>query len=133
MLRMKLKSFWNGDAFKEKVERISYAGAKACAEYVAKQAIMYAPEDTGDLKRSIKVVPTMAGARWHVVADIPYAGYVEYGTLHGNTWIAPRPFMRRALADGKRMYPEIMKNAMATTPHQLEMGMKMGISFSTAA
>jgi len=46
--------------------------AKAVQEYVVNQA----PEDTGDLKRSIRV--TAYKGNLNIVASVPYARYVDW-------------------------------------------------------
>jgi hypothetical protein len=70
---------------------------------------------------------------WNVVVLVPYAGYVEYGSLHGDVWIPPNPFFRKAMTDGKRRFPEILRNSMTTTPYQLENGMKLGTTIRVSA
>lgn len=119
-------NFWVRKDVQERFTDNGIKAAKLAAEYVAQQARQNAPEDSGDLIRSISVVPTMNGRVWNVIVGVPYAGYVEYGTLHGDVWIPPNPFFRKAMADGRKKYREILKESMVTTPYQLAQGMKLG-------
>lgn len=118
MFKLDVKSWWNGDAVRERLKAGARQGARQAAEFVAERARMYCPVDSGDLKRSIRVPRDEAGDVWMVVATMPYAGHVEYGTEHhtGNVSyiIPPNPFMRRAMADGRREFPRILKEAMVT-------------------
>jgi HK97 gp10 family phage protein len=120
-------NFWSRpNAAKELFTDAGIKAAQKAAEYVAQQARQYAPVDTGDLLKSIKVQPSMGGMVWNVLVLVPYAGYVEYGTLHGDVWIPPNPFFRKAMDDGKKRFPDILRESMTTTPYQLTQGMKLG-------
>jgi HK97 gp10 family phage protein len=75
------------------------------AGLVARQARRIVPVRTGRLRESIHVTPeTEAGfagvAQAGVVADAPYAGFVEFGTSR----MSPRPFLGPALAMYRREY-----------------------------
>ncbi len=126
MIKFKFDFWWRPQAVKETFEQAGIRAAQKAAEYVADQARQYAPVDTSALVNSIKVVPSMNGMVWNVLVQVPYAGYVEYGTLHGNFWIPPNPFFRKAMADGRKMFPDILRQSMVTTPHQLALGQKLG-------
>lgn len=108
---------WRGKEVADRIELAGSEGARIAAEYVAERARYYCPVDSGDLRRSIKVIPTQSRMRWNVVATMPYAIHVEFGTTHhgpgGSYFIPPNPFMRRAFADGRKMYPTILKDAFA--------------------
>lgn len=107
---------WRGAEVKARLETSASEAARIAAEYVADQARLYCPVDSGDLKRSIKAIPSQARMRWRVVAMMPYAIHVEYGTTHhtsgGSYFIPPNPFMRRAFADGRKKFPSILKDAL---------------------
>lgn len=129
MFKFSLKSWWNGDAVRAKLEASGREGARRAAEYVAERARMYCPVDTGELRASIQVISSMNGTIWHVLATAHYARFVEYGSMHGNTFIPPNPFMRRAMADGRHEFPRILKEAMVTA----RPGQHLGASFRAAA
>jgi hypothetical protein len=133
MFDFKFNFFWNATGLKEVLDNAAMKAAEQAAEYVAERARVYCPVDTGDLKASIKAVPSMNRRVWNVLATIPYAGYVEYGTLHGDVWIPPNPFFRRAMSDGRKRFPEILRESMVTTPHQLSQGMKLGTTIRVSA
>jgi HK97 gp10 family phage protein len=127
-------NFWaRPEAPKVIIGNAAILAAEEAAEFVAAQARQYAPVDTEELRKSIKVVPSMGRRVWNVVVLVPYAGYVEYGSLHGDVWIPPNPFFRKAMTDGKRRFPEILRNSMTTTPYQLENGMKLGTTIRVSA
>ncbi|MEJ7638280.1 MAG: HK97 gp10 family phage protein [Singulisphaera sp.] len=105
---------WNGDAVKAGLERRGREGARLAAEYVAERARFYCPVDSGELKASIQVISGGDGAVWQVVATAEHAGAVEFGSMRGDTFIPPDPFLRRALADGRREFPAILKEALVT-------------------
>lgn len=120
-------NFWSRpEAPKAVLGDAAIRAAQDAAEYMARQARQYAPVDTEALRKSITVIPSMNGRVWNVMVLVPYAGYVEYGTLHGNVWIPPNPFFRKAMADGKKMFPTILRDSITTTPYQLEQGVKLG-------
>lgn len=118
---------WRGEEVKSLFEQAGIQASKECAEYIVERAIYHAPEDTGELKRSIKAIPTLGGRVWNVVAEADHAPPVEYGSLHGNTWIKPNPFMRRAVADARVVYPEILKGAYVQALRSE--GKNLGITF----
>jgi len=84
--------------------------------------------DTGELLRSIRVIETMGGTRFHVVATAKHARFVEFGSMHGGTWIAPNPFLRKALADAKREFPSIMQAARLRAPGESGPPAHLGVS-----
>ena len=63
------------------------------AESVANDAKDLAPVDSGRLRASIAVAPTLSGDGYAVTASAPYAGLVEFGS----STRAAQPFLRPAL------------------------------------
>ena len=120
---------WNGEKIKARMEMAGSEGARRAAEYVAERARYYCPVDTGHLKASITVIGTQGGMKWSVIATAKYAPFVEYGSMHGGTFIAPNPFMRRAFEDGRKMFPTILKEAYVTAFR----GQSLGGTFRAAA
>jgi hypothetical protein len=137
MFKFHFNFFAHPGAFKQRAILAGKSAAEQAAEYVAQQARQYAPVDTSALLKSIVVQPSMNGMVWNVLVLVPYAGYVEYGTLHhgarGDYWIPPNPFFRRAMADGRKRFPDILRESMVTTPYQLSQGMKLGATIRVAA
>lgn len=96
---------------------------------VVKEAIRRAPEDTGALKRSIKLAPPITEAdrlgysAVAIEADTRpetgrgYSGFVEFGTSN----MAPQPFLRPALRKYAKDYREALVDAAAE-----EIGSKRG-------
>jgi HK97 gp10 family phage protein len=83
-------------------------GAKAYAEAVRDLAEQLAPYDTGALRESIHVEPGDRAGAYQVVASVPYAVHVEYGTARmaaqpfltpAMQHTAPLPFFARELAE----------------------------------
>lgn len=105
---------WRGAQVQARLEKAGAEGAREAAEYVLHRARSYCPVDTGELVGSGKVESSMGGKVWNVVFTAPHARAVEFGSMHGNTFIAPQPFLRRAMADGRREFPRILKQAMVT-------------------
>ena len=62
------------------------------------------PFDTGRLHDSIAVVDR--GLATDIVADAPYAGFVEFGTVR----MAPRPFLRPAMRKHRKGYRQALLN-----------------------
>lgn len=87
----------------------SYAGRVTAesARAIANRAKSLAPEDHGDLKDSIE--PRQVGPmHWEVVADIRYAGYVEYGTHHPEHGPA-QPYMTPAAHQEEPAFDDKMR------------------------
>ena len=129
MFKFNVRSWFNPAPAKARLEAAGREGARRAAEYVAERARAYCPVDTGELKASIVVMSSMNGTVWHVVATAKHARWVEYGSMHGNTFIAPNPFMRRAMADGRREFPRLLKEAYVTARE----GQFLGATFRSAA
>jgi hypothetical protein len=98
---------WKETEAKAKGAANAFGRVRRAAEFVAERARMYCPVDSGDLKASIRAMPGPDGRTWLIVADMPYAVYVEFGTDHGSYFIPPNPFLRRAMMDGMKAYPDL--------------------------
>ena len=86
-------------------------GAKAYADAVADLAQQLAPVDTGALRESIHVEAGDQAGAYRVVAGVPYAVHVEFGTHKAAAQpfltpavqhTAPLPFFARELAELSR-------------------------------
>ncbi len=113
---------WRGDSLREAMERGGAERARLAAEYVAERARFSCPVDSGELKASIRVVDGDRGAVWHVVATAEHARAVEFGSMRGDIFIPPDPFLRRAMADGRREFPAILRAAVGTADVKLHLG-----------
>jgi HK97 gp10 family phage protein len=71
------------------------------AQFVAKRAREYAPVDTGYMRDHIHAKKQGDGAA--MISEAFYSGYVEWGTRY----MAAQPFLRPAIADGRREIPKI--------------------------
>lgn len=84
-------------------------GRRATNKYamlIVKEAKRIVPVDTGDLKRSIhKTGGAREGAG--VVAEMPYAGFVEFGTSRNR----PQPYLGPAFAKYRKPFIEEMRQA----------------------
>lgn len=99
------------------VEQAGMEITRKAAEYMAARAAMLAPVDTGLLKSSVQVVKASGGGHYHVIATAPYAQFVEFGHLAGGrTWVPPNPFMRNAMADTVRAFPQIARSVKLRRP-----------------
>lgn len=77
------------------------------AEFVAERARFYCPVDSGHLLSTIQVVEAEDGRSWRVVATAEYASAVEFGyTTSTGRAVPPQPFLRPAIADGRRWLAE---------------------------
>jgi phage gpG-like protein len=72
--------------------------------------------DTGTLRRSAFIEPTENGAR--VGVAMPYGAALEFGTTRAgrkrNVTIAPRPFMRPALARVREQFGNVFRSMLRT-------------------
>jgi hypothetical protein len=66
------------------------------------------PVDTGDLQLSLTMIPDPDGMSWRIVATMYYASYVEFGHMSRGGWVAPNPFLRRAIREAQAAYPDLM-------------------------
>lgn len=82
-------------------------GARAYAEAVKDLASQLAPYDTGALRESIHIEPGDTRASYQVVAGVPYARWVEFGTHRAPAQpfltpavqhVRPLPFFAREIA-----------------------------------
>lgn len=78
----------------------------------AKSTALFA-DKTGNLRRSIKKYKSRYPKGGYIVyAGAPHAHLIEYGRAkRGGGRVAPRPFMRRALARGKTYASSIINQA----------------------
>lgn len=81
---------WNHDAY-GRFEALAEDMTREIAAEIADDARRLCPVDTGVLRSSIDWV--WEGGAALIVADAPYAGYVELGTSK----MAAQPFLRPAL------------------------------------
>lgn len=51
------------------------------AQGVLRDVVTATPHQTGDLRRGWRLVRARDG-KWRVLNDVPYARFVEYGTVH---------------------------------------------------
>jgi hypothetical protein len=88
-------------------------GLRKLAEYVAEMARVFCPVKSGDLQRSITVVPGMGGLQWFVIVTMPYAEPVEFGHINALTGrsVPANPFLRRALRLGALKFPQYVGGA----------------------
>lgn len=90
---------------------------REAAEFMAARARQLCPVDTGFLRGSIVATSSKAGLVWNVVATAPYAEYVEFGHYsRGGVWVPPNPFMRTALAETIKRWPEFGKAVRVSRP-----------------
>jgi HK97 gp10 family phage protein len=94
---------------------------------VAEAASELAPEDTGALAESIthEVGTDEHGPYADVIADEPYAIYVEFGTLRQ----APEPFMQPAAEDGARSMQGVVADEIARAQREALEGLPRVIEF----
>lgn len=92
---------------------------------IAKLAKQYAPRDTGDLEESIMNMKLGFG-KFAIVANMPYASHMEFGTRYFPVGTAenPRartstsgkacfhPFLRSATYEMMNEYPKMIKKAI---------------------
>lgn len=108
---------WNPFAAKKAVQDAGKTIQLRAAEFMAERARAYVPMDTGALKTSIQIVNASGSTKVHVVATEHYAQFVEFGHIAGaGTWVAPNPFMRKALSDTAKAFPEIVRGVRVTRP-----------------
>lgn len=128
---MKWSSLFNWGKAEEAIAEVKKASKRQLALYMADRARQYVPVDTGDLFRSITIVAASGSDTAHVIATMSYAQWVEFGHIAGSsTWVAPNPFMRRALADTAKAFPDTMKDIKMRRPGGESGAENMGITFS---
>lgn len=95
---------------------ISLAARAVTSRYtdlIVKEAKRLVPVDTGRLRDSITADTQGEASRTvatgDIVADAPYAGFVEFGTVR----MAPQPYMRPALAKYRRDFKNDLEKAGA--------------------
>lgn len=129
---MPVKFRWPWSKTKKVVEDLTRGVRVGAAEYMAERARIYAPVDTGFLKSEIVVIAPSGSTKSHVLARADYSQFVEFGHLAGGVaWVAPNPFMRRALADTAQAFPEIAKGVKVLRPGGDAGGENLGASFGS--
>lgn len=105
---MAIRFNWNPFAAKKAMVEMGQHVAREAAQFMAARAVLYAPVDTGHLAYNIHVQELGSGLGFRVVSTAFYSPYVEFGHLStGGTWVAPNPFLRRALADTVDEWPQL--------------------------
>lgn len=119
---MGIRSFLDWGKAKSAMTNAGETAMLRAAQFMALRAQQYAPVDTGRLHNSIIVQTSMGGSRINVMATAvsddgaPYPVYVEFGHMAGSTFVAPNPFMRKALADTARAFPDICRGIRIQGP-----------------
>lgn len=119
MFDFKFRSWWDPGA-EERLRARWHEAAREAAEFVARRARELCPVDTGELRGSIVVEPSMGGAVWNILVKAPHAKHVEFGTTHHlpngvSYFIPPNPFLRTAMAEGRARFPAILRDVMVTS------------------
>jgi hypothetical protein len=128
---MKWSFRWNPKPAQEALITLARDAQLDAARFLAERARQLAPVDTGLLKSSIFLVSVGKELRMRVVAEAPYAQWVEFGHLAGGvTWVAPNPFMRTALADTAKAFPGIVKDQKLGRPGGDSGALDLNVSFS---
>lgn len=132
---MNLRSWWNGEAVKQQLVARAREAAREAATFMGQRAVDYAPVDTGFLASHIQVIELANDLGFRVVSTAFYSAYQEFGFLTASgTWVPPKAFMRRALAETAQHFPEIVKGqriSTSATTHNPE-GF-LGTTFDTAS
>jgi hypothetical protein len=104
---MGLNFVWNPQPAREALIRAGKDAMRNAATYMAQRAVDYAPVDTGFLASHIQMVELAGDEGFRVISTAFYSTFIEFGFVsRGGTWVAPRPFMRNALADTAQHWPE---------------------------
>ncbi len=129
---MKWSFRWNPKPAQEELVFLAKDAMLAAGRFMAERATQLAPVDTGELRMSIHMVSLGKEGRIQVVATAPYAQWVEFGHLAGGvTWVAPNPFLRTALADTAKAFPDIVKDRKLVRPGGASGASDLNVSFST--
>ena len=91
-----------------RLEAAVEAVVPAALEQVRTEAEALCPVDAVDLKASLQVRMEGEGTSGQVVADVPYAAYVELGTFRS----APQPFLYPAFALVRPKVPAMLKQLL---------------------
>jgi hypothetical protein len=123
---------WNPQPARSALIQTATTAAQMAAGFMAERAKQYAPVDTGMLLRSIEVQTSSIGTSFHVIATAPYAQWVEFGHMAGSTFVAPNPFMRMALADTVREWPNFVRSVRIDRPGGAADVGHLGATFTAA-
>jgi hypothetical protein len=103
-----LRFVWNPQPAREAILRAAKDSMRDMATYMAQRAVDYAPVDTGFLASHIQMVELAGDEGFRVISTAFYSEFLEFGHMsRGGSWVAPRPFMRNALADAAQQWPTI--------------------------
>lgn len=128
MFAMKIRTWWNPEPVKAQLLADYKAGLRELAEFVADQARLRCPVDTGELKNSIHVVSEADGLKHHVVATARHAEPVEFGhTMRNGRFYPPNPFLRMAVREGAAAMPRFI--GQARVRQGFHRGALMGVTF----
>jgi hypothetical protein len=107
-----IRKWWEPERAAALIRAAGQDIALELAEYVADQARIYCPVLSGDLRRSIQVISSADLTQHFVIATMPYAEPVEFGYTHYITKrrIPPNPFMRKAVQDGAKRFPQLCRD-----------------------
>ncbi len=89
----------------EDIRQVLLPVQRKWAGYMVREARRIVPVRTGRLRASIRVGPDREAGRTGaaaatIIADAPYAGFVEFGTVR----MSPRPYLRPAVNKYARKY-----------------------------
>lgn len=125
---------WRGEQVKARIVAEHKAALLALAEFVAERARVYCPYDHSKpaselhLRDTIQVISEADGMRHHVIATAPWAEPVEFGHVMANgAFHPPNPFMRKAVHDGAKAFPEIIGRSRVNQGYH--QGKLMGATF----
>jgi HK97 gp10 family phage protein len=114
-------------AVRNKVEGLVDRRIKALGSAIAARAKENAPVDTGALKRSIYSDPEAPVGTVRIVAGMPYALFVEFGTSRNRA----QPFLRPAFMEASRLWRALGNTELAfpttPSPHGLAPGRHTGL------
>lgn len=130
MLKWAARLLFDQEKVKRKILEDRKSGLRRLAEFVAEEARLRAPVNTGELRDSIHVVSSSDGLHHWIVAPVDHAEPVEFGFTHyiSGAFIPPAYYMRGALREGAARFPEYVGGAKVEEGfHQNRL---MGIEFS---
>ena len=124
---MNWNSWFNWGPAKAAIKKIKTDVAYEMAYHMATKAREYAPVDSGELLARIVIVQDGPIGEYgqsttsRVESQAPHSTFVEFGHVNmpSGTWVEANPFMRKALADTAKAFPEIANKAT------VEMGLGM--------
>lgn len=107
---MNLSFIWNPDPVRAAMKRAGATIGQRAMEFMTERAKQYCPVDTGFLLNSIILFQDIENGRWYCQAVAHYSVPVEMGHMTtAGSWVPPNPFMRKAIADTAREWPNFGK------------------------